>query len=95
MDTRIKQAYEQIPAERKMTIKQYLDMQKQDVVEEIAPAVENAIERVERNKQKLLDKTAQPAKTERGNGVEEKRNTTFTTGFNAKDMKAAKEGIIK
>ncbi|MBR1373265.1 hypothetical protein IJ556_02300, partial [bacterium] len=51
MDSRIKQAYEQIPAARKMTIKEYLNME-QKIAEKDNSAVQEAMERVETQKQR-------------------------------------------
>ncbi len=100
MDPRIKKAYEEIPAERKMTIKQYLDMQQQTSELEISPAIHGALERVQTQKQKLDDKREKTTEIKRDadkakNNVVPNHKRVVHSPYDVKDIKNIKDNLIK
>ena len=77
MDSRIQKAYEKVPAERKITIQQYLDIQQQNAELEISPAIQDALDRVQTQKQKLDNKKESKEVVE--NGIDESKSTVVTS----------------
>lgn len=81
MDTHIKKAYDKIPGERKITLKQYLDMQKKAAELEMNPAVQGALDRVQTQKQKLDNKKGMQEKTKGSSNQTQNLQRTASTEY--------------
>lgn len=92
MDVHIKKAYDKIPDERKITLKQYLEMKEKAAELENNPAVQGALDRVQIQKQKLDNRKGMPDKTK--DSGEKTQNLQQITPNKLDIMKKAKDDLV-